>query len=50
MNPRFQDLSESWGREFLVRGQSMNEADEAQARRIKVGIDGSSPKSHADGD
>jgi hypothetical protein len=44
------DLSESWGHEFLVRGQSMKETDEARARRIKLQIDGSSPKSHADGD
>jgi len=50
MNPRWQDLSESWGHEFLVRGQSMKEADENRARRIKSQLDGSSPRSHADGD
>jgi len=50
MNPRWADLSESWGHEFLVRGQSTKEADEARARRIKLQLDGSSPKSHADGD
>jgi len=50
MNPCWEDLSESWGREFLVRGQSMKEADKARARRIKLQIDGSPPKSHADGD
>ena len=44
MNPRWEDLSESWGREFLVRGQSMKEADEARGRRIKLSIDGSSGK------
>jgi hypothetical protein len=50
VNPRWEDLSESWGREFLVRGQSTKEADEARAHRFKLQIDGSSPKSHADGD
>jgi len=35
MNPRWADLIESWGHEFLVRGQSMKEADKARARRIK---------------
>src|SRR4051794_41132660 len=33
-NPRWHDLSESWGCEFLVTRQSMKEADEANARRI----------------
>jgi putative endonuclease len=47
MNPRWQDLSESWGREFLVPGRSMKEADEANARRIKLQIENSSPKSPA---
>ena len=42
MNPRWTDLSESWGREFLMPGQSMKEADEARARRIKLQLDGSS--------
>jgi putative endonuclease len=45
MNPRWRDLSELWGREFLVQGQSMAEADEASARRMKPRIDGSSPES-----
>ena len=45
VNPRWQDLSESWGREFLVAGQSMKEADEANARRVKLQAD-RSPKSH----
>jgi len=49
MNPRWADLSESWVRKLLVRGQSLKEADEDRARRIKLQIDGSSPKSHADG-
>ena len=39
MNPRWQDLSESWGCEFLVSGQSMRDADEARARRIKLQAD-----------
>jgi putative endonuclease len=39
MNPRWQDLSESWGREFLVRGQSMKAADEARKRRIELSLD-----------
>ena len=47
MNPRWQDLSELWGRDFLVRGQSMAETDEAKASRIKLPADGSSPKSLA---
>lgn len=42
VNPRWIDLSESWGREFLMAKQSMKEADEAQARRIKLHLDGSS--------
>ena len=45
MNPRWQDLSESWERERLVPRQSMKEADEESARRIKLSIDGSRPKS-----
>lgn len=49
MNPSWKDLSESWEREFLLPSQSMKEADEAQARRIKLQVDGSSPKSHATG-
>ena len=49
-NPRWEDLSEPWGREFLVRGQSMKEADEARARRIRLQPDGSPPKSQAGGD
>ena len=49
-NPRWEDLSEPWGREFLVRGQSMKEADEARARRIKLPLDSSSPKSQTTGD
>lgn len=50
MNPHWEDLSESWGREFLARGQSMKEADEARARRIKLPIEHSSLKSPATGD
>lgn len=42
-NPRWQDLSESWGREFLVRGQSMKETDAANAKRIKLHSDVSLP-------
>ncbi|HEU5231717.1 MAG TPA: GIY-YIG nuclease family protein [Terriglobales bacterium] len=49
MNPRWQDLSETWEREHLVPRQSMKEADEASARRIKLSIDGSKPKSLVDG-
>jgi putative endonuclease len=33
VNPKWQDLSASWGREFLVQRQSMKEADEARRRR-----------------
>jgi putative endonuclease len=36
MNPRWKDLSESWGRQFLVRGQSMKETDLANAKRIRL--------------
>ena len=50
VNPRWEDLSEPWGREFLVRRQSMKAADEARARRIRLQPDGSPPKSQADGD
>ncbi|HET9742602.1 MAG TPA: GIY-YIG nuclease family protein [Terriglobales bacterium] len=35
-NPRWQDLSEHWGSEFLLAGQSMKEADEASTRRVKL--------------
>ena len=35
-NPRWMDLAESWGREFLVRGQSIKEAEEQLAKRIKL--------------
>ena len=49
VNPRWQDLSESWEREHLVPRQSMKEADEANARRIKLSIDGSMPRSLAKG-
>ena len=35
-NPRWQDLSEAWGKEFVVRGQSIKEADEQMAKRIKL--------------
>ena len=48
-NPRWRDLSESWGREILFPGVSKKEADNAQARRIKLQLDGPSPKSHATG-
>jgi len=44
MNPQWKDLSEPWCREFLVRGQSMKDADEARSRRIPLRLDGSSPK------
>jgi hypothetical protein len=49
MNPRWQDLSESWEREHLVPRQSMKEADEANAKRIKLSINGSRPRSLAKG-
>jgi putative endonuclease len=49
MNPRWRDLSELWGREFLVRGQSTVEADEAKALRAKLPLHGSSAKSLATG-
>jgi putative endonuclease len=49
LNPRWQDLSESWEREHLVPRQSMKEADEASARRIKLSLDGSGPRSLAKG-
>jgi len=45
LNPRWQDLSESWEREHLVPMQSMKAADEANAKRIKLSIDGSRPRS-----
>ena len=35
-NRRWQDLSEGWGKEFVVRGQSIKEADEQLAKRIKL--------------
>jgi putative endonuclease len=35
-NPRWKDLSEGWGRELLFRGQSIKEADEQLAKRIKL--------------
>ena len=38
LNPRWQDLSESWEREHLVPRQSMKEADEANAKRIKLSM------------
>ena len=37
-NPRWQDLAESWGREFVVRGQSTKEADEQIAKRVKLQV------------
>jgi putative endonuclease len=37
VNPRWRDLSEAWGKQFLMQGQSMKETDEASARRIKLG-------------
>ena len=49
LNPCRQDLSESWEREHLVPKQSMKEADEANAKRIKLSIDGSRPRSLAQG-
>lgn len=44
MNPRWRDLSEHWGWRFVVNGQSMKDADTADARKIKLQI-ASSPKS-----
>jgi putative endonuclease len=44
MNPRWQDLSEHWGWRFLVNGQSMKDADEGEARKMKLRI-GAWPKS-----
>ena len=35
-NPRWQELSEGWGREFVVRGQSIKETDAQMAKRIKL--------------
>ena len=49
MNPRWQDLSESWERERLVPRQSMKEVDEEIARRIALSIDESRPKSPTGG-
>ena len=36
-NPRWKDLSESWDREILFRGQSMEEAEAQKQRRIQLG-------------
>jgi hypothetical protein len=47
MNPRWGDLSENWGKRFVLSGQSMKEADLEEARRFKAL--GSSLKSRADG-
>jgi hypothetical protein len=49
INPRWQDLSESWEREHLVPRQSMKEADQTIARRIKLSIDESWPRSRTRG-
>jgi putative endonuclease len=35
-NPRWKDLSEGWGKDFLFRRQSIKEADEQLAKRIKL--------------
>ena len=48
INPRWQDLSESWEREHLVPRQSMKEANEASARRIRLPLDASKPRSLAE--
>jgi putative endonuclease len=45
VNPRWEDLSDSWEREHLIPGQSMKAADEAIARRIKLSMDELGPKS-----
>src|SRR5690349_12470762 len=45
LNPRWQDLSESWEREHLVPRQSMKAADEGNAKRTKLSLGGSGPKS-----
>ena len=42
MNPRWQDLSEHWGRQILFPGQSKAEADAVVASRQKLKILGSS--------
>jgi putative endonuclease len=36
MNPRWQDLSENWGREMLFRGQSMKEKRSSKASSAVV--------------
>ena len=41
-NPRWQDLSEHWGRQILFPRQSKAEADAIVASRIKLKIPGSS--------
>ena len=41
MNPRWQDLSENWGREILFPHQSKVEADAAMAKRIVLKVPGS---------
>jgi putative endonuclease len=48
-NPRWEDLSENWEREHLVPRQLMKEADEANARRIRLSIDESRSKSLTEG-
>ena len=48
-NPRWEDLSENWEREHLVPRQLMKEADEANARRIRLSIDESRSKSPTEG-
>jgi putative endonuclease len=35
-NPRWKDLSEGWGKDLLFRRQSIKEADEQLAKRIKL--------------
>ena len=47
---QLQDLSESWEREHLIPRKSMKEADESNAKRIKLSIDGSGPRSLAEGE
>ena len=48
-NPRWRDLSEHWGWQFVVNRQSMKEADETRSRGTKLQI-GSSLKSRTKGD
>lgn len=37
-NPHWKDLAEPWGKEFVVRRQSIKEADEQMAKRVKLQV------------